>query len=79
MSALHSKADPYSPVPNRDVSDTCIEKMERNEIIEGGAVDTVRLVDVTTKNRVLTKMPETFQIFFELLRRAGEYQLKNEG
>jgi hypothetical protein len=71
--------DSDSPLPNRDVSDTCVAKMDRNEVIEGDAVDTVQPTDISTDNEVLTKMPKTFQILSDSLRRTRKTQTENTG
>jgi len=61
-----------SPVPNRDVSDTRVKRIEPREAVEGDAGDAVQFLDVSTNDEVLAKMPKTFQIFSSLLTRVRD-------
>ncbi len=60
-----------------DVSDTCVEKMDRKEVVQADLVDVVQSIDVSTNDEVLAKMPRTFQIFSDLLKQVREDQPKN--
>jgi hypothetical protein len=71
--------DPDSPVPNRDVSDTRVEEMDRKEVVQADLVDAVQPIDVSTNDEVLAKMPKTFRIFSDLLKQVREDQPKNTG
>ena len=53
--------------------------MDRNELIEGDAVDTVQPMEISTVNDVPTKMPQTFQILSDSLRQTRETQPENTG
>jgi len=68
-----------SHVPNRDMSDTCVEKIDRREVAEGDAAETVQTIDTSTNDEVLAKMPKTFQIFSDLLKQVREDRPKNGG
>jgi hypothetical protein len=68
-----------STVPNRGVSDTCVEKMDRKEVVQVDLDDAVQSIDVSTNDEVLAKMPKTFQIFSDLLKQVREDQPKNTG
>jgi hypothetical protein len=68
-----------STVPNRGVSDTCVEKTDRIEDVQTDLVDTVQSIHVSTNDEVLAKMPKTFRIFSDLLKQVREDQPKNTG